>query len=112
MSTLALFFGATLGSLILFPFIARVFLWPMRGWDSDILKYVLAVSGCYVLATALYAYGDADELRAQLSFWEILATRANWLLYLPGAVLAAALIILRAKGRSETANHSNTATGG
>lgn len=102
MASFGLFFGATLGSLILFPLIARLFLWPMKTWDSDILKYVLAAGGCYVLATALYAYGDADELRAQLSFWEILSTRANWMLYLPGAALVAAFMILREKGRKET----------
>lgn len=104
MASFGLFFGATLGSLILFPLIARIFLWPMKTWDSDILKYVVAISGCYVLATGLYAYGDADELRIHLSFWEILTTRANWLLYLPGAVLAATIMILRAKGRSGTAD--------
>jgi len=104
MASFGLFFGATLGSLIIFPIIARLFLWPMKAWDSDCLKHVLAVAGCYVLATAIYAYGDADELRAQLSFWEIVATRANWFLYFPGAALVAAIMILRAKGRSETAD--------
>lgn len=99
MALFGLFFGATLGALILFPLIARLFLWPMKAWDSDILKYILAAFGCYLIATALYAYGDADELRTQLTFWEILSTRANWALYLPGAALAATFMILREKGR-------------
>ncbi len=99
MADLATFLGATIGALIIFPLVAKLLLWPLKGWHSEVLKYLVALGICYVLATMLYAYGEADELRAQMSFWEIVSTRSNWLLYLPGSVLAAAFLIFRERGR-------------
>ena len=99
MVTFATPFGATLGAFILFPLFGGLLLKPLKNWHSPFLKYALVVAALYIAATIIFAWGDADELRQSVSFAEIVRTRANWFLYLPGAVLAFAFMALRAKGK-------------
>jgi len=96
---LATLFGATIGALLLFPLIGGLLLIPLKGWHSHLLKYGIVVAILYVAATVMFAWGDADELRQTMTFMEVVQTRANWFLYLPGAVLAFAFMVLRAKGK-------------
>ena len=99
MADVGLFAGAIIGSLIFFPLFARLVTWPLKRWDAPYAKIAIGIVLAYVVATLLYAWGEADELRQTMTFSEVVATRANWLLYLPGAILAGLMMVLLHKGR-------------
>lgn len=84
---MATLIGATIGAFVFFWPIATLLIWPLKAWASIFLKRALAILPLYVAATALFAWGDADELRRTMTFVEVVAGRANWLLYAPGAFL-------------------------
>ena len=96
---LFLYLGATLGALIIFPAFTWLISQPLRWWRAPYAKIVIGITLAYFGATLTFAWNEADELRQTMGFWEIVASQANWLLYLPGALLAGGMMLLRQKGK-------------